>query len=448
MRPVPGNLGSTARPIVVIGGGLAGMAAAARLAKAGHAVELYERTSTLGGCWAPYPLQDGDASRSLLAGKPVLVDDAPAVLGFPAPWRDLFRKSGRPLEAELGRLGYALVPADPATVIFADGSQLSLPTDRGEQATTISRTYGRLAAERWQQLLDRLGDVWQALRPLGLEAELSARRQLPRAVRRRLLVPRTLAELADSLGHPQLSALIRSVGYRQGSVPENMPALAAVELFIARTFGRWQVQPVASRTAVGAGRSSVLVEALAGRLKLRKVVVHLGTAVSGVAVRGGRVSAVATAAGESPAAAVVATTDPWQLFGAMLRPAVGRHARRNLRRLKPALAPRVSHHILDVPAARVAETITLTADGIPTIEYVRPADAHAIRTMHDFRLATPRPCYGVAWHGFRSWLRRPLVTSEIAGLFLAGPFSPAGPGPSHVVASAALAAYGCLDYLS
>ena len=83
-------------PVIVIGGSLAGLAAAARLAKAGHAVELYERSDELGGTWAPYQLQSG-----------VTVDNAPAIIGFPAPWRDLFRKSGRPLEAELGRMGYA-----------------------------------------------------------------------------------------------------------------------------------------------------------------------------------------------------------------------------------------------------------------------------------------------------------------------------------------------------
>ena len=81
-------------PVVVIGGGLAGLAAAARLAKAGHRVELYERSETLGGSWAPYRLASG-----------VMVDDAPSIIGFPAPWRDLFRKSGRPLEAELARMG-------------------------------------------------------------------------------------------------------------------------------------------------------------------------------------------------------------------------------------------------------------------------------------------------------------------------------------------------------
>src|SRR5215217_7911906 len=97
-------------PIAVVGGGVAGMAAAARLARLGHAVDLYEQAGVLGGSWAPYELADG-----------VLVDDAPAVLGFPAPWRDLFRKSGRPLEAELARSGYALAPAELPRLIFADG---------------------------------------------------------------------------------------------------------------------------------------------------------------------------------------------------------------------------------------------------------------------------------------------------------------------------------------
>ncbi len=151
-------------PIAVVGGGLAGMAAAARLAKVGHTVDLYERAGVLGGSWAPYELTDG-----------VLVDDAPAVLGFPAPWRDLFRKSGRPLEAELARSGHALVPAEMPQVIFADGATLMLSSNRGEQHATLIRAYGTPVAGRWRNLLDRLDEVWQALRPLGFESELPAR---------------------------------------------------------------------------------------------------------------------------------------------------------------------------------------------------------------------------------------------------------------------------------
>jgi len=72
---------------------------------------------------------------------------------------------------------------------------------------------------------------------------------------------------------------------------------------------------------------------------------------------------------------------------------------------------------------------------------------HGLRTTHDFNTTLPRPSDGVAWSGFESWLRRPSVTTEIPGLYTASPSSPAGSGGSEVVLSAALAAYGCHDYL-
>jgi phytoene dehydrogenase-like protein len=124
-----------ADPVVVIGGGVAGLAAAARLAKAGHTVELYEQSDKLGGTWAPYRLLSG-----------VTVDDAPSIIGFPAPWRDLFRKTGRPLETELARMGYALEPAGPPTVVFADGSQVRLPADRGGRCLIGLAKCGRPSA--------------------------------------------------------------------------------------------------------------------------------------------------------------------------------------------------------------------------------------------------------------------------------------------------------------
>ena len=277
-------------PVIVIGGGPAGLAAAARLAKAGHRVELYEQSDTPGGTWAPYRVGSG-----------LVVDNAPAIIGFPAPWRDLFRKSGRPLEAEVARMGYALVPAEPPTMIFADGTELILPTDRGGQYTTLAGAYGQPVAERWQRLLDRLGEVWQTLRGLGVEAELRGRRQLNRATRRSLFGrSATLADLAISIDHQHLGSIIRSVAYRSGSVPELTPAFAAVELYLSRTFGRWQLQPLDAELRPDVGRSSVLVEALAARLALRKVEVHLSCPVSAITLRDGRALAVETSAGDTP----------------------------------------------------------------------------------------------------------------------------------------------------
>ena len=424
-------------PVVVVGGGLAGLAAAARLAKVGHQVELYERSAVLGGTWAPYQLPSG-----------VTVDDAPSIIGFPAPWRDLFRKSGRPLEAELARMGYALEPAQPATVIFADGAELTLPTDRGGQYTALADAFGSQVAERWRDLLYRLDEVWQALRGLGLEAELRSRRQLNRTATRTLFGRRmTLADLANSIEHDHLEALIRSIAYRLGSVPEQTPAFAAVELSIQRTFGRWQVAALDTHPELDAGRSSVLVEALAGRLELRKVHIHLGCAVEGIHVRNGHVTAVATSAGDRPASAVVASCDPWQVFNDMLPATAARRIRHQLGRLSPAAAPTVTHHEVPASAARLRERVALTADGIPTISFPHQLADRGLQTRHDFNATQPRASYGVAWSGLASWLRRPPVTTGIPGLYTASSSSPAGPGPSQVILSAALAAYSCHDYL-
>jgi phytoene dehydrogenase-like protein len=424
-------------PVVVIGGGLAGLAAAARLAKVGHQVKLYERSDRLGGTWAPYQLEPE-----------VTVDDAPSIIGFPAPWRDLFRKSGRPLEAELARMGYALQPARPLKMIFADGVELMLPTDRGGQFAILADAYGRPVAERWRQLLDRLDEVWQALRGLGLETEFRGRRELTRKVRQNLLGRRrTLADLATSIDHQHLGAVIRSIGYRAGSVPERTPGFAAVELSIMRTFGRWQVQPIDTGSGLDAGRSSILIEALATRLALRKVEVHLGCEIESIKIRNGEVASVGTSEGDWPAAAVVATCDPWQLFSALLPVATARQAWRRLSSLTAAAAPTISHHEVLESRALVDETVTLSDNGVPTVRYLHQSSGKWIQTVHDFNQTIPRPSYGMAGSGFNSWLGRPAVTTQIPGLYTAGPWSPAGPGASQVVLSAALAAHGCDDYL-
>lgn len=98
--------------VVVIGGGLGGCASAARLAKLGHEVTLVERLDHLGGAIG---FLEKDGYRW---------DTGPTSTALPAVIRDLFRKSGRPLEREL-----ELVPVDPIREHrFEDGSVLSMPS--------------------------------------------------------------------------------------------------------------------------------------------------------------------------------------------------------------------------------------------------------------------------------------------------------------------------------
>ena len=97
--------------VVVVGGGFGGMAAAARLAKLGHDVTLLERADHLGGALTSVE-HDG-----------FTWDAGPASTLLPAVVRDLFRKSGRPLERELD-----LQPLDPVREHrFGDGSSVRVP---------------------------------------------------------------------------------------------------------------------------------------------------------------------------------------------------------------------------------------------------------------------------------------------------------------------------------
>jgi phytoene dehydrogenase-like protein len=431
---------TTSGPLVaVVGGGLAGLAAAARLAKMGHRVRLHEASGTLGGTWAPYVLEGTD----------VVVDDAPGVLGFPAPWRDLFRKSGRPLEAELARSGLGLVPAPGAEHRFADGSALVLPSDRGEQHAALDRAYGPGAAARWQHLLDSLGEVWQTLRPLGLE-EAYAPSALTRDVVRRLRGRRTLADLADGLGEPHLRALVRSVAHRQGTTPEQAPALAAVDLLVGRTFGRWQVAPATPSgtpstpgAAGDVGRSSVLVDLLVARLALRGVDVRTGSEVVGVEVTGGAVTGVRTATGDDPADAVVLAVDPWTAAG-LLPDGAARGLRRTLRRATGARLPTARHTVLPDDGDAVAdvhELVHLDADGVAVVETTRRLSGRTVRTVQDHHATVARPGSGLVTRGFRGWRRRPGTSTALPGVALAGAASPAGASPSVVVQTGALAAY-------
>ncbi len=419
--------------VVVVGGGLAGMAAAARLAKTGHQVDLFEARPSLGGTWAAYEVEG------------LRVDDAPAVIGFPAPWRDLFRKSGRPLEAELDRLGYALGPAAPTHYVFADGSAVDLPSDRGEQYAVLTSAYGPAVAGRWRDLLDRLDDVWQTLRPLGLEREMPSGRPLTRAVRARLWHRRSLADLAEELDHPQLGSVVRSLGPRAGSSPDQTPAMVAVELAVQRTFGRWQVVPT-DPAGFDAGRSSLLTETLAARLALRKVRVHLDRPVAGILVEGGRARGVRTADGEVRADAVISTVDPWTTLDDLLPRRILGRTRRRVHGLRPALAASVSHLLLPERTTAVSETVELDEVGVPLVRYRRPHPEGTLESRHDYRDPVPSRATGAAWRGFAGWSRRPLVAPGLDGLHLAGPASPGGSGPSAVLLSAALATYGLDGY--
>src|SRR5882757_9161225 len=143
--------------VIVVGAGLAGLASAVRLAKLGHQVTICEQNEHLGGVLGRVEA-DGFSW-----------DAGAASTTLPAALRDLFRKSGRPIES--------LVQLDPVTEprrhMFADGSVLDLPiADRTAQATAWSDLAGEETAEAWTRLVDGYGETWQILRKTSLEPPL------------------------------------------------------------------------------------------------------------------------------------------------------------------------------------------------------------------------------------------------------------------------------------
>src|SRR5262245_9573041 len=95
--------------VVVVGGGFGGMAAAARLAKLGHRTTLCEQGQSLGG------------ALGVVEEQGFVWDAGPWSTTLPAVLRDLFRKSGRPLERVVD-----LAPVAPArTHRFEDGTELA-----------------------------------------------------------------------------------------------------------------------------------------------------------------------------------------------------------------------------------------------------------------------------------------------------------------------------------
>ena len=134
--------------VTVVGRTFAGVAAAVRLARVGHDVTLVD---TPGGA---------AAMRAALGD----------TLDFPAPWRDLFKKSGRPAAGALGLHGLDLV-ADP------DGP----PTERAATWYADVDALGEPAARAWRDLVGAADDTWQAVRPPGLRARLDPGPLPPRA---------------------------------------------------------------------------------------------------------------------------------------------------------------------------------------------------------------------------------------------------------------------------
>lgn len=251
--------------VVVVGASLGGLAAAARLARQRHDVRLLDRA---------------------VPGEAGAGTGEPASLTLPAVYRDLFRKTGHPLEPEV-----RLVPAEPARrYLFPDGRVLDLPTgSRKAMLDAFGMALGTAAAAEWDGFVTSGGARWRAarhrLKPDGEPPGAAAP-----------VVP--LARLRDPANRLLRAWYAADAGLQAGLDRRADPGRRldlAVLPYLEQAFGAWQVE----------GGVRALVAATAQRARRCGAVLVADCEVVHVVVRDGAVRGVRTADGSAYEADVV-----------------------------------------------------------------------------------------------------------------------------------------------
>ena len=230
--------------ISVVGAGIGGMSAAARLAKQGHQVTVFENSDQSGGkCRTEW---FGDYA----------FDTGPSLLTLPAVFRDLFLKTGKRIEHVLD-----ISPVDPAfNYNFADGSKVTFPNlSNPKTYQEIEKSFGISASQSWRQIIERSEKMWEASRDSFIESELTS--IWPLLLRKNLINQinqistfTSLRSLSEKLNlDPHLKMIIDRYATYTGSDPRSAPAVLLTIAFVESTFGAWHIKG-------GIGQLSVALE--------------------------------------------------------------------------------------------------------------------------------------------------------------------------------------------
>ncbi|HVM14559.1 MAG TPA: phytoene desaturase family protein [Egibacteraceae bacterium] len=481
--------------VVVVGAGVGGLAAAARLAAVGHDVVVCEQAATVGGKLARHEA-DGFAW-----------DTGPSLLTMPQVLEELFAATGDPLDGVL-----RLHPVEPiARYRFHDGTVLDSTADLDAFCDRLDDALRPGSGDDWRRLMRRAGAMWRAVEQPFLRSPIGGARWFARQALRlgdlATVAPhRSLRSLGRThLRDPRLRILLNRYATYTGSDPRRAPAALAVIPYAEQRFGAWYVEGGLYRIA----------DALAERACERGAQIRTGADVRGISLSGGRVTGVTLADGERLRAdVVVANADAAHVYRDLLAPSAGRRAAAALRRAVPSLSgfvvllglsgrtPDPVHHRVLFPRHYDGEFDAIfgrhprpVTD--PTVYVASPDDAaaapagaeswfvlvnaprhgivdwadegladdyaghvlavlasrgldvrHRVVTRRvvspaDLALRTRAPggaIYGTSSNGLRSAFRRPANVTAVPGLFLVGGSSHPGGGLPLVVLSAGIVA--------
>ena len=209
------------KKILVIGAGLGGLAAAIRLARAGHAVEVWEKNAEAGGKLKE--IRDG-AFRW---------DTGPSLLTMPGVLRDLFTAAGERMEKYLD-----LVRLDSACRYFwTDGIVIDEDAAfwaRPEVAHFLDYARGIYELSGEAFLNHPPAEMWRAFTPRNLRKL----RHLPKVATTRTLAQEVHRRISD----PHLKEIFLRFATYNGSSPYETPATFNIIPYVEATFGPWYVR--------------------------------------------------------------------------------------------------------------------------------------------------------------------------------------------------------------
>jgi diapolycopene oxygenase len=282
--------------VVVIGGGLGGLAAACTLAARGYAVTLCDKNAWVGG------------KAAVLSEGGFRFDMGPTILTIPRVLKRIYAEAGRDLEQALD-----LVPLDPQwRSFFDDGSTLDLCADVAKMRATLDAYapgtgsgdgYGRFM--ELSRRLHRLSNEFFFWRSVGgMRDMINVRKSISVSFIKELIGMRPGHSVAGTVRSfvpdERAAQMLDHFTQYVGSAPDESPAVLCGIAHMQANDGVWYPR----------GGTGAVPRALASLAVDLGVDIRTRTPIRRIIVEGGKVRGVETAAGETiAAAAVVSNSD-------------------------------------------------------------------------------------------------------------------------------------------